>query len=342
MKIAETFMFSEEYEKELLLLKCILSNTHIHEWVICENAYSHQGDFKGFCVKKIIETDSRFLPYKNKITVLEANKQFSIVDKSKFQDDLAFKCENWQRNLAQEYFINNYEDDDWLIVHDVDEMIDFSNGARTNELLNKLQENTSGLINVPRLRYWFDFDNQYKILYDSTLCTKKYLTDNPAITISYLKSTNNVFKEKGWKQIIAFEYSSCYGFNAIMRKLETTAHTWYKKEDLEAALRNNHKLMKPLNIRKYLRPNKYCFFEVVTLNEHNSPFFVRENIETLKSNVINPNYQLNRKLDYPQFYNLSYTRIYLKDNLKRAKVKISKKFIFLLRRLNIVNKHNNK
>lgn len=337
MKIVEAFLFSEEYEKELFFLKCLLSNKHIDEWIVCENAFSHQGEFKGLHAKKIIESDERFNAFKNKITVLEGNRQFYKIDKTKFQDDLSFQCENWQRNMAYDYFVKNYADDDWLVVHDVDEMIDFTSEDRCEEFFEKIKGADLGVLNIPRLRYWFDFDNQYKVLYCSTLCSKSYLVSNPSITLSFLKGKYNVFKEKGWNNIIAFEYSSCYSFDFIMRKLDTTAHTWYNKEDLQLALRNNHKLMKPLNIKKYLRPTKYCFFETVELNEKNSPLFVREKLEVLKTNTINKHYKENRKIDYPEFYSWKYFFIVLNDKIIFQKKRINKKFIFLLRKLHITN-----
>gem|GEM_PF-1027747 len=341
MKIVEAFLFSEEYEKELFLLKCLLSYKHIDEWIVCENAYTHQGEYKGLVAKEIIAADARFEPFRNKITVIEGNRQFYKIDKSKFQDDLTFQCENWQRNLAYEYFIVKYQDDDWIVIHDVDEMLDFTSEARVNEFFDKLNSEKKGIINVPRLRYWFDFDNQYKVLYNSTLCKKSYLVSNPSVSLSFLKTKYNVFKEKGWYNIIAFEYSSCYGFNSIVRKLDTTAHTWYNKEDLKTALENNHKIMKPHNIKKHLRPNKYCFFETVVLNEKNSPLYVRENLQQLKTNIVDKNYEINRKINYPQFYSLSYFRIYVLDMIKRKKRKYEKKFSFFLRRLNFLLKGQN-
>lgn len=300
--LAEAFLFSEEYERELLFLKFFLGNGYIDEWIVCENAYSHQGDFKGHVARKIVETDDRFKPFLNKITFLEGSKQFDVIDKTKREDNRAFICENWQRGQAYDYFLNKYNDNDWLILHDVDETIDFTDTKRKEEFFARLEEaKNSGFLNVPRRRYWYDFDNEYGILYGSPLCTKWYIKANAPKTLSRLRDDIAATPLNGWQNIIAFEYSSCFDADYILRKLQTTAHTGYTEEQLKQSLRCNHRIVSK-TFNEQLRPTPKFYFNTVTLNEQNSPLYVRQNLQQLKTNNIDANYVENRKQEYPEFH----------------------------------------
>lgn len=337
MKIVDAFLFSEEYEKDLLLLKMILSERHVTEWLICENAYSHQGDYTGLVAKKLIDTDERFAPYRSRITVIEASRQFQVIDKSKVQDDIAFICENWQRGLAYEYFVNNYSDEDWLALNDVDEMLDFTNEKKNEEFFTKLNAaKNTGVLQVPRVRYWFDFDNRFMRDALSVLCTKAYLVANNHRTLSAIRKHYLLGSPKGWEHIIVFEYSSCFDISHIIRKLETTAHTGLQRETLLQALRCNHR---PVLVKKRIKPTANFFFETVELNEHNSPSYVRQHLSQLKVHNIDKNYKENRKHDYPQFFTFYYPIIeafknFINDNFTA----IRKKSYFLLLRLGFKKK----
>lgn len=335
MKLVETFLFSEEYEKELLLLKFILGNAYIDEWIVCENAYAHQGDFKGHIARNIVDSDPRFEPFRNKITFLEGIKQFEVIDKSKKQDDIAFKCENWQRSQAYNYFLEKYDDTDWLILHDVDETIDFTDEKRKDEFFHRLKMAFSkGCLVVPRRRYWYDFDNEYGIFYGSPLCTKKFIKNNHTKTLSRLRDEIAAMPLTGWKNIIAFEYSSCYSADHIIRKLNTTAHTGYTADDLKQSLRSNHRIITLSRMKEDLHPTKKYFFELVALNEENSPSYIRENIGVLKTNNIDPHYRQNRRIDYPYFYSFIPLLTHkIKLNLNTTTRKIRKKMRAVVYRL---------
>jgi len=56
-KIVDSFLFSEVYETELLLLKFILENEGVDEWIILENSYSFQGNYTGLHAQKILDAD---------------------------------------------------------------------------------------------------------------------------------------------------------------------------------------------------------------------------------------------------------------------------------------------
>ena len=336
MKIVETFPFSEAYEKEIMLLKFQLSNDKIDHWIICENAYTFQGDYKGLLAKDIINADERFKPYKEKIFVIEQSRLFHVIDKSKpTQDSLAFECENWQRELSRIFFMKNFSDNDWLILNDVDEMVDFTDNRRSRELFLNIQKNVEGKLCIPMLRYWYDFDNKYERMYSSVLVQKKYLLKNEKITFSDLRKANRLaYLSKGWKNIIAFEYSSCFKVDDIMRKYDSCSHTGLNREDLIQSLKCNHRSIPLSIIHYYLKPTRSFFFRKVLLTTDNSPKLIRDNLPSYKTNVIDPDYINNRRIYYPWFYTFRYIFFISKVDLVKVKTRIAKRFCkHLMRKL---------
>src|SRR5690349_6138417 len=136
-KIVDSFLFSEPYEKELLLLKLQLEVNGIDEWVILENAYTLQGEKKGFHARKVLESDERFLPYLSKITIIEKEYETKYLPRHVMLDQFSFQAEHTQRDFAYDYFMDRYNEEDWIIISDVDEMMDFTDEKRYNELISK-------------------------------------------------------------------------------------------------------------------------------------------------------------------------------------------------------------
>ena len=321
-KIVDSFLFSEIFEKELLLLKLMIEDSCIDEWIILENAYSFQGEYIGLQAKDLIENDPRFQPYKEKITIISKEMKTAILPKHVFLDDLSYKVEYWQRDLAYDYFINKYTENDWIMVSDVDEIIDFTDLARKNELLLKLANSKSGLVVFPTKRYWYDFDNEYKMMIGNAMCRKNYLLQNEK-KLHQVRSENRRVINSKWKNIIAFEYSSCYDKEYIMRKFYTSTHTGFTQNDLKLSLRCNHRPTREFATWK-ADNNKYWFFETAQLTENNSPKFVRENLQSLKTGNIDVQYKLNRRKEYPDLFTMKYfinrfTTAKKKYLLKKAK-----------------------
>lgn len=340
MKIVDAFLFSEPHEKEVFLIKLILSNPYVNEWILCENAYTHQGDYKGFTARKLIESDERFAPYRHKITIIEKERQFAVIDKTKVQDDLAFVAENWQRSLAYDHFIEHYSNEDWIAINDVDEILDFSDEKKNSEFFEKLTAaSVEGVLSVPRMRFWYDFDNLFKRMHSSVLCTKKFLLDNKDLTLSKIRNKYTAYAATGWQNVIVYEYSTCFDKEHIIRKLETNPHTGYSKEELLLALRCNHRTVHSHVLKTKLKPNDHFFFETVELNEYNSPLYVRQHLQDLKTHVVDKNYQANRRKDYPQFYTFYYPfTSRLTDVVTNTVKKLKKKQVFIMRRLGFKNK----
>lgn len=328
MKIVDSFLFSEPYEKELLLLKFILEDNGICEWIIIENAYSFQGSYKGLHARNLIESDVRFEPYRNKIKIISVDKPTDVLEKDKLLDDKSFKHEYWQRDLALDYFLENYNNEDWIIISDVDESLDCTDKNRFSELLSRATDIKNNILHVSTKRYWFDFDNEYKIIYGIPMCRKQYLLSNNK-KLHEVRVMFHADLKMRWRNIIGFEYTSCFKIDEIIRKINTYAHTSLQVSELEQSLRCNHR-----TISKYypvqIQNNKRFFLETVKLTRENSPQYVRDNLAFLKTNNIDKNYKENRRADYPELFTMSYyIRRFVRDN----KAILQKKFRYALRKL---------
>src|SRR6266536_1576554 len=283
-RIVDSFLFSEPYEKELLLLKLQLENKGIDEWIILENAYTLQGAWKGFHAKQVIQSDERFLPYLSKIVVIEKEYKTKLLPRHVMMDEFSFQAEHVQRDFAYEHFINSYNSCDWIMISDVDEMMDFTDNSRYNELISKMQSSNDGLLKVPTKRYWYDFDNEYRVLIGNAMCNKKYLLANNK-KLSQVRFENRCILRKGWRNIIQFEYSGCFDKEFMLRKFYTSTHTGLGPEELEKSLLYNHRPVSPAYIDK-IRKDKKFFFETVKLTEYNSPAIVRDNLNKYKTHSV--------------------------------------------------------
>ena len=136
------------------------------------------------------------------------------------------------------------------------------------------------------------------------MCTKKYLTSTGK-RLHQVRAESRRVISRGWKNIIAFEYSSCYDRESVLRKFYTGTHTRFTLNDLKQSLRCNHRPTREFANWK-AENNRYWFFETVKLDERNSPDYVRKNLSQYKTNSVDKNYKRNRKTDYPELFKTSY------------------------------------
>ncbi len=330
MKIVDSFLFSEIFEKELLLLKFVLEDSCVDEWILLENAYSFQGDFKGLQAKYLLNSDDRFKPYLHKVTIISEERATAVLSKDEVLDNEAFKIEYWQRDLAYNHFMSKYSDEDWIIICDVDESLDFSDVSRRTELLHRMKADKQGILHVSTKRYWYDFDNDYQPLYGIPMCSKTYLQATGK-KLHHVRIDYHADLKMKWNNIIGFEYSSCFNIEEIYRKLATNSHMAVKMDELKQALRCNHRPISKAR-RMEIKNNRRFFFETVELTEANSPQYVRENIAWLKTYNVDLNYEDNRYNDYAEIFT---TRYLLKQRLKEKTKDAQTKFRQLLRILKL-------
>jgi hypothetical protein len=101
--------------------------------------------------------------------------------------------------------------------------------------------------------------------------------------------------------VCGFEYSYCLASaDELLVKKQTFPHTGFTKNDIEDALYLNSWIKSPER-NEYLDMNKReDWFETIELTANNSPQYVRDNLNWLKTNVVNPKYKENRKNKYPE------------------------------------------
>ena len=298
MRIIDTFLFSEPHEKELLLTKFHLEDLGVDTWVILESPYTFQGEYKGLHVSKILNEDSRFQPFIDKIIVINPAKDFVPLHGSINDEGKNFDRENAQRAMALG-LIHELDDNDWVMISDTDEMADFSDQERKeaiNTVLGVLEQSNQYIVKLQRQRYWFDFDNKCFLPNIHVPFVKAGLIKQNA---QYMMARHFDHIHKiGFARPVLFEYSYCFpSFEDVWRKKCTYSHTGFTEESVRIALECNHWPRSELRGEK-VGQEPYDFFEKVELTEENSPKYVRENLEKLRTNIVNPNYKEARVARY--------------------------------------------
>lgn len=299
MQLIDTFLFSEPYEADLLWIKFHLEDNGVDEWIIAENSYTHQGTYKGYYAKKLIETDDRFAPFRHKITIIEGNivPDFKAENKASLFENHTYGLEFAQRELATEYILNKYRDDVYVFISDSDEMLDLSDPGRKRLFFKKLKGND--FIKVPRNRFWYDYDNYWM---------KVSIT--PVVTVRYIKQTKeplgltrklNMATGYNWSKWICFEYSFCFNNEIIQKKYENFLHTGYLKEEIERGIQCNHRPVSSIR-GEHINLHPRWWMKKVRLNARNSPAFVRQHFNQLKTDTINKDYLKKRAEVYPSYF----------------------------------------
>jgi hypothetical protein len=308
LRVIDTFLFSEPYEKDVLFLKIMLGSGLIDEWILIENSYTFQGKYKGHFAQELIDQDKRFDPYRHRITIISENYN---PNREASSDSEAFNVEFWQRDLATSY-INDLSDDDYFFITDADECVDSSDEQRKMELLNTINRQPYSLYHVSCQRYWYDFDNQYEILYGIPFISVRYFK-NSGKSISQLRRENIGPCKQKWKNIICFEYSHCFTLEDIEKKYSSFSHVGTNINDIKEGLTNNCRVLS--SDRKHLLTyGPKFFFKTVSLNPQNSPSYVRSNLAILKLGTVDQNYEKNRRHNFPKIFSLkSIIKYHLQD-----------------------------
>ncbi len=299
----DTFLFSEPHEKEVLLIKLILGGEHITEWIIVENEYTFQGEYKGLFARQVIDSDQRFAPYRDRIHIISAQMKHPPIDYDLGNvDTQGMNSERRQRSLAREYIINKYPDDTWVLLSDADEALDLTSDTRRLSFLeNRLSASANGLVCVPRRRFWYDFDNLWLAIRATPMVTVKRLREAEGdMGMGSLRS-DNIGSHGEWEHTFIYEYSYCYSKEAILRKYRTFPHGGMTNEEILQSMRCNHIPISALR-KKKLDLHRDLWMEKVALTPQNAPKYVREHLEILRTHVVDVNYAQNRLADYPFLY----------------------------------------
>jgi hypothetical protein len=300
MRIIDTFQFSEPFEREVLLTKLNVGSEIVSEWLICENSYTHQGEFKGHFVKKILESDRRFEPFLDRVKVFEGDwKGVDITRKEGVNDPIAISNEVNQRQLSRNYILSNYHDEDFVLLSDCDECPDFSNSSVRDVVFKRLRQSRTDIVKAPRIRFWYDVDNLWLEPRATPFVSVRLLrtSERDFCDLRY----SNLFREAGWGNPVVFEYSFNFCEKDILRKYSSFIHTGFSSSEVRMAILCNHLPVSSSRGQKINLDSRW-WLKNVQLDEKNSPSYVRENFEKLRTRTVNPNYLEERYLYYPEFY----------------------------------------
>lgn len=298
MRLVDTFLFSEPHEADVLWVKLNVEDALIQEWVVVENSYTHQGEHKGHHLNELLRSDQRFAQFLPKLHVIEcAIRLGERTSDGRVFDGVAQDVERAQREAATSYLIDKYDDLDYVLISDVDECLD-AEPSRRRRLLRRKISNGGDLILVPRIRYWFDYDNRGL----GRRCV-------PLVSIAQIRRDGrlNHYRESWigtpvvWRHDMIFEYSYCYSREKIQRKFDTFIHTGFESSEIDAALRYNHRPTSQHRSRQLAWTNEDWFVRR-RLRSRNSPAFVRTHLSQLKTSVVDPAFSENRMADFPEFF----------------------------------------
>lgn len=297
MQIIDTFLFSEPHESDLLYIKLMNESPRVDWWIIQENSYTTKGEYKGLFAQEVLKED-RFEPFRNKIIVCSAQERLA----ESSEESTNFKREGWQRTLCWNVLPQIVKsDDDLIIVSDVDESIDFSCNYRNTRFNDFAQKQERGRPYwIGRRRYWYDFDNAC-FLKNIRIPVLPVLCLNGPDTLPMSRHYHDENRTlNNFDNPIAFEYSYCFKqWTDVQRKHITYAHTGLSdEEDVKRGLLLNAWIRSKNRGEKR---SEYDFFEKIELTEENSPKYVRENLENLRTNIVNPDYKKARE-EYTEIY----------------------------------------
>lgn len=289
-------------ETRILLLKLYLEDPVVHQWVFMENDFTFSGEYKGYYFRKLIQTDPRFALYREKILVIEKsfNSRANEVTDRQTRMSLTWESEAFLKDIAVPYLVENISEDDWVTVADADEMLDGRDPLRYNLIQKALQENI-GPFFLPMIRYWYDYDN-YARGRGYTILPMKLIKEKKSIKNAYDDYQHEAAPNPEFP--LGFEYCACCSKERILHKIQTVPFFYHTMEDFEVAFACNY-WPKARGVGEVpLDPTSHPdnWFELVELNEKNSPAYVREHLSELKTHNIDPNYRENRKRVFPQWF----------------------------------------
>lgn len=283
--IVDTFLISDPHEIDVLLVKLHNEAIVVDRFIAVESSHTFRGEEKPRFLRDLLKKDDRFSLFRDKVDVLEIPNQYT--------GSGYFGPEFSSRN-AVKGMLTHLHEDSWVMVSDVDESVDFSCPKRRKFILRELKAREGAHIaNISVRRYWYDYDN---------LCKLDWLRI-PFVPYKRIPNNSlNSFRKDGPvirhpEMELAFEYSHCFSREGNLRKLTTFAHDGYNlPAELDEALRLNTWIKCKNRGESLDWDNPEDFFEQVELNEGNSPRYVRDNLEQLKTNIVNRNYREARRL----------------------------------------------
>ena len=308
MKLVDTFMFSEAYETDALLIKLHCEGPVVHRWIIVENEYTFRGDHKGFSLAAILGSDPRFAPFLDRIMLIatsirQSDEVLAAATTDTERERVYFQIEWAQREAARTFITNNYGDDDFMMVSDLDEVIDATTDKKRNDLIRIITNYGEKIISVPVIEYVYDYD-----------CISAAINPLPIIPISMLKNGGlAIVTLRGAKYsapVVPFDlnlgigYRNCFKYNSLKRKYGTYSHVMPIDEELDVSLSCNREIQTKVRSDhdSIFHPRSTIWYDRISLTERDAPQYVLENLDSLRTGNIPDNYQENRARRYPHIF----------------------------------------
>lgn len=319
MQIFDAFLYSEPFEREVLLAKLHTESELVSAWIAVENAYSIKGDWKGNSLATLVQEDERFTPFRDRLKIISLSRDFAGEYRHRPSDRTSavlrgalrptarrgiakefaerpyFYAESMQRDAAVSSLLELSGGQGWCFVSDVDELVDAADPARRDAIVACLRHGASVTL-LPRSRYVFDYDNYAPGTFRSVpvvrvedLAAQRDLLGQVRLTKTGLVTTPDP---------LAFEYSYCYPAEQIHRKLETFTHLDPGKSLAARALENNHSLRDPSRTAI----ESAHWYEKLPMREAMHPAYILDHVETLRTHIVNPEYWEARVQNYPALF----------------------------------------
>lgn len=323
MKLYCTFLFSHPSEFNLLIGKVLTEADYIDQWIIVESSYSFKGEYKGLALNKLLDHEPRLALHRDRIHVLEISDNllesvylginaFSVLEifvrkalkkstqfsQRQLIERKFFEVEKLSRDFALSVLQQIATNQDWLFITDVDEVIDLHSDVTRTELMRTLKS-TALFHQIQRRRYVFDFDNLDPRFRTVPLISFRLLEKDSGFRISNFRfMSNGVVSYFSKPPVIEFSY--CFSIHSIMKKLDNFAHLSVPEQSIVRALRLNHQLLYPGDSE-----NQVTWFQTDHQIENWIPKYFLENLSTLKTNIVDLNYESNRVEAFPRYFKKS-------------------------------------
>lgn len=319
-ELFDAFLFSESHEADLLLAKLTIEAEMVSRWFAVENAYTIKGEPKPLTLERIMETDERFVPFRDRVSVISISENFVEAHRRSFQDwtrfltrvgirprsrselrrgfrEQPFFFSEWeQRRAAVPAILDAAGGAGWVLVSDVDEFLDVSQPSRRATVAEGMKETGATKLLLPRLRYAYDIDNLSSGTFRTVPLLRIAGVASGHTDLGTARVVSDGFVNSG--SPLVFEYSYCYSRAHIRRKLETFTHEDPGTDVADRALRCNHSPKEPSRSRI----DPVHWYEQVELREDLHPEYVLEHASELRTGVVNPEYREARRRYYPELF----------------------------------------
>jgi hypothetical protein len=320
-QLYSVFLYSDPTEFELFVGKILTESEIVDHWIVVESCFSFKGRHKAFTLSNLMENEPRIKNFVNRIHLilnednfldeyivstkqktlhnLEAttrkvlNQNLSLFER-KWTERAFFYVERRTRDLATDLLLTLSAGEGWVFISDVDEYLE--RNILADELQHSLVDRyRTKFFKIRRTRYVFDFDNldyQFRTcpIVDISLIAKR---DQYRIS-EFRERQDAVFVEGVFK---VTEFSYCLSRGGILTKLQDFSHEAPPVREIENALRLNHCLRYPDDPKTNI-----TWLQKVKPNNISHPKYVLDNLESLRTGVINVNYTELRKSDYPHLF----------------------------------------